>query len=306
MQGKRSHGTLVADVENHIVVGRQTVVQPLNLCRRSLLGMGYHQVFAIGMNREIETVEIGSCRIGHFQCSLIPTIDIAEVGAVSVGISPFQQIAGCCTRLGNHQGKHQHHLHSANTARQAEGEPAALSLLAFGVDLADGEESAHLPVFVDDALAIEQSETMTARIGAIEDMRQSCFVHSLARIGDGNLNVTILGSCHLAILGSSHLGLIHHLGANHHLSAAWCKLTGVIGDGIDHEERKGAVGLHHGICRAHLQVYAPHLETHLSFGHNVEERLQREALDAEADGALAHLNPIGEHAVVLVNLVGQL
>ena len=172
--------------------------------------------------------------------------------------------------------------------------------------MADGEERTHLPVFVDDALAIEQSETMTARIGAIEDMRQSCFVHSLARIGDGNLNVTILGSSHLAILGSCHLGLIHHLGANHHLSAAWCKLAGIIGDGIDHEERKGAVGLHHGICRAHLQVYTPHLETHLSFRHNVEERLQREALDAEADGTLAHLNPIGEHAVVLVNLVGQL
>ena len=100
--------------------------------------------------------------------------------------------------------------------------------------------------------------------------------------------------------------MIHHLGANHHLSAAWRKLAGIVGDGVDHEERQGAVGLHHGIGWLHFQVYASHLETHLSLAHNVEEWLQREALDAEADGALAHLNPIGEHAVVLVDLVGQL
>ena len=147
---------------------------------------------------------------------------------------------------------------------------------------------------------------MTARIGAVEDMRQSIFIHSLARIGDGNLNVTILGSCRMAILSSSPLGVIHHLGANHHLSAAWCKLAGIIGNGVDHEERQGAVGLHHSICRVHLQIYASHLETHLSFRHNVEEWLQREALDAETDGTLAHLNPISEYAVVLVDLVGQL
>ena len=289
MQRQSSYGTFVADIENHIVIGKQSLVQPLYLCRRSRLGMAHHQIFAIWMDGEIIAIEIGSCGICHIQGSLILSVDVAEVCTVGIGISPFQQIDGSCTRFGNHQCQYQHQLHPADSARQTEGECAAFPLLAFCMDIADGEERAHLLVFIDDALAIEQTEAMTARIGAVEDVGQGCFVHALACIGYGNLNK----------------GFIHHLGANLHLSTARCKLAGVIGNGVDHEESQGAVGLHHGIGRLHLQVHAAHLETHLAFGHNVEEWLQREAFDTEVDGSLAHLNPIGEHCIVLINLVGQ-
>ena len=49
-----------------------------------------------------------------------------------------------------------------------------------------------------------------------------------------------------------------------------------------------------------------HLKTHFSFGYNIEKWLERETLNAEIDSSLAHLYPIGENGIILVDFIGQL
>ena len=63
-----------------------------------------------------------------------------------------------------------------DTFRQTETEAAPLAQLAFCLDLAAGKERTDLLIFLYDALAVEQSEAVTACIGPVEDMRQLLLV----------------------------------------------------------------------------------------------------------------------------------
>ncbi len=65
--------------------------------------------------------------------------------------------------------------------------------------LAYGEEAAYLAIFLNDALAIEQTKSMTTRIGSVEDMASKSPRPSLAIISDGYLHIAFsILTCHLS------------------------------------------------------------------------------------------------------------
>ena len=49
-----------------------------------------------------------------------------------------------------------------------------------------------------------------------------------------------------------------------------------------------------------------HLKAHFSLGNNIEKWLERETLNAEIDSSLAHLYPIGENGIILIDFICQL
>ena len=71
---------------------------------------------------------------------------------------------------------------AGDTFRQTETETAPLAQLAFCLDLTAGKERTHLLIFLDNALAVEQSEAVAACIGSVKDMRQLLLVHTLSGI----------------------------------------------------------------------------------------------------------------------------
>ena len=213
----------------------------------SFLGMCHHQIFPIRIQCQIISVEITARRICHCQGPLVGAIDITEIGTVGIGCCFLQQLGRLLivsvpvssvlvssvyrdifpsTSQYNrwyittyqHQGKYQYHLHFPNTARQSESEPTTLSRLTLCLNITRREERADFLVFIDDALTVEQTESMSAGIGAVEDMFQCFFIHTLSRIF-----YRYFHKCLMA------------LGTNHHLTSCRCKLPGVVCDGINHE-----------------------------------------------------------------------
>ena len=150
------------------------------------------------------------------------------------------------------------------------------------------EDTAHLLIFLDDTLAVEESESMTARIGTVEDMSQLFLIHSLTGISDDDFYVFIMFLCR-----------------NSNLTSSRSKLACIVGDSIDHKERQGAVCLHLSCSWLHIEFYLLHLETHLALCHNIEKRLERERDDTEIQSSLSHLNPVGQDGVILVDLIRQ-
>ena len=131
---------------------------------------------------------------------------------------------------------------------------------------------------------------MSAGIGAVEDMSQLFLVHTLSVVRDENLHILIL---------------CFDLSLDDHLATVRSKLPGIVGYRIDHEECQGTVGFQDSIRRLHHEPDALHLETRLSLLHDVEELLQGEALDAEAQHSLLHLNPSCQAAVITFNNIYQ-
>ena len=131
---------------------------------------------------------------------------------------------------------------------------------------------------------------MSAGIGAVEDMSQLFLVHTLSVVRDGNLHILILSL---------------DLSLDDHLATGRSKLPGVVGYRIDHEERQGTVGFQNSIRRLHHEPDSLHLEARLSLLHNVEELLQGEALDAEVQHSLLHLNPACQGTVIIFNDIYQ-
>ena len=99
MERQGCHGTLVADIENHVVVGWQTVSEPLQFSYGSRLRILHHQEGSLRSDREIMAVEILSCRIGEGKRALVMTVDIAEIGAVGilVGSLQIERLLNGCT-----------------------------------------------------------------------------------------------------------------------------------------------------------------------------------------------------------------
>ena len=131
---------------------------------------------------------------------------------------------------------------------------------------------------------------MSAGIGAVEDMSQLFLVHTLSVVRNGNFHILILSL---------------DLSLDDHLATGRSKLPGVIGYRIDHEERQGTVGFQNSIRRLHHESDSLHLEARLSLLHNVEELLQGEALDAEVQHSLLHLNPACQGTVIIFNDIYQ-
>ena len=206
VQRQGSHGTLVSQVQDDVIIGWQSGAHPGEFCRHSHLRMSHHEILAVGILREIEGVEIMARRIGKGQGALVGAVDIAEVGAICkivgtleigiyvrlVMIVALADVVGLLSlaRLDRSRQQHEEHdedaqqlMGSAGDAfRQTETEAAPLAQLAFCLNLAAGKERTHLLIFLYDTLAVEQSEAVTARIGPVEDMRQLLLVHTLSGI----------------------------------------------------------------------------------------------------------------------------
>ena len=121
----------------------------------------------------------------------------------------------------------------------------------------------------------------------VEDMSQLLAIHADTRVGYRHLHVVwrLVGT-------DGHATLVG-------------KLACIVGQGVQHEERQYAVGLHDGLRRLHVEGDALHLETLAAAGENVEQRLQRETLDMQVELSLVQLNPMREHLVVAVYLVDE-
>ena len=160
------------------------------------------------------------------------------------------------------------------TLGQTEKETRTPALLALGSDAADREDLRDLAVLLDDTLAVQQAEAVTADTLVvnglrIEEMSQLFFSHSCPSICDRDLHI-VVSLC----------------GGHVDTSLLGCKLSGIIHQRVQHEQRQDTVGLHLGIGLFHLEGDAFHLQTLATFSHNIKQRLEREGLNLQVQLAL--------------------
>ena len=87
MQGKRSHRTLISNVENNAVIGRHTISKPFQFGSLREFWTAHHQIFTLRILAQIMLIEIVDGRISKCQGTLVCTIDIAKISTVGKGIS---------------------------------------------------------------------------------------------------------------------------------------------------------------------------------------------------------------------------
>ena len=94
MEGERGDGTLVANVEDDLIVDTDAVVKPLNLGRhgRGIVGIGSHEQRAVGMVLQIMAVECRATGVGKQQRALVLAVDVAEIGGVGIDVGT---VYGC-------------------------------------------------------------------------------------------------------------------------------------------------------------------------------------------------------------------
>ena len=155
--------------------------------------------------------------------------------------------------------------------------------------MADAEYLTYLAIFLDDALAVKESESVSALNLVVEQMFKLLVGHSLAGILYFNLNVVGFYP-RLHIYTSTVIG----------------KLTSIVGKSVQHKQSKQFVGLYNSVGRLYIKLNTFHLERLPALGQHIEQGLQLEALYMQAKLALLKLYPIGKHLVILVYLVEQL
>ena len=129
---------------------------------------------------------------------------------------------------------------------------------------------------------------LSYRLG-LEKVFELIIRHSLTRILDSNFHI-----------------VLPLRGRYTHAPPTLCELAGIVGECIQHEERQHLIGLDHSRRRRHLEVDTFHLERGAPLGEEIKKRLQGETLNFQTKLALTQLNPVGQHIVVVVNLIGQL
>ena len=87
----------------------------------------------------------------------------------------------------------------------------------------------------------------------VEDMCQLLSRHALACIGDREFYIVVALS-----------------GRDIHPSTIIRKLTGIVGQRVEHKQGKYAVGLDGRLCRMHTELYTLHVETGFATCHYVE------------------------------------
>ena len=233
-------------------------------------------------------LQVMAYAVGHLERMLVGTFQVAEISAVGIAEGFQIGVIGSHGTEGGRAGN-QEQNQFADAYGQAEEESAALPHLALGLEGADGEVLADFLVALDDAPTVQQSETVTALNLVGEKRGELLLGHSLTSIRDGEFHIIML-------LNGSNLNAPALLG----------KLPGIVGNGVEHEERENLVGLHHGIGIIDRQFDAFQLETHARALHDVEEFLDRETLYLQLEFALAELNPLGQRLVVVVDGIGNL
>ena len=284
VQGECGHCALVADVEDDAVVHRHALVEPFYF--RWDVGEGprpLHQLLSLGAQAEVEPVEIVSAGVGVGQRLGVGAVDVGEVSRVGVDAGQgavvvagqcrcLVDVSGgaCGCRRQGADGKEDAGDRAADAFRQAEEEAASPAFTALHADAAYGEDPADLAVLVDDAVAVHQPEAVRGAVRlvvdglVVEDVCLLCLGESAARVGDGNLHIAVALRC-----------------ADGDAAVCRGELPGIVGKGVDHEERQHPVGLDDGGAVSDTEVYAFHLESHASLLHDVEHLLHGEALDVE-------------------------
>ena len=100
MQGKRSHRTLISDVENNAVVGLHTVSKPFQFGSLREFWTAHHQILTLRILAQIMLVEIVDGRICKCQGTLVCTIDIAIISTIGKGISQSEFVGNLSGSLG--------------------------------------------------------------------------------------------------------------------------------------------------------------------------------------------------------------
>lgn len=134
---------------------------------------------------------------------------------------------------------------------------------AFCIDETMAEEGADLFIFLNDTLAVLQSEAMPSCVGAVEDMVQRFLVHSFAGIRDRDLEIGYVFSCFQR----------QRFRLNCHAAAPWSELPCVVCNGVHHEEGQCAVGFHHCIGLFDDELDTLEREAHGTVSDNVENLL---------------------------------
>ena len=122
----------------------------------------------------------------------------------------------------------------------------------------------------------------------IEEMVEGLLVHSFAGIANRYFHVCF-----------------SFAGADRHESITFCKLSGIICQRIKHEEGEHSVGLDYCGSWFHFKCHLFHIESCTTMGNNIEESLKWETLDMEIQTALTQLNPLCQHIIIFIDLIGQ-
>ena len=130
---------------------------------------------------------------------------------------------------------------------------------------------------------------MSALNLVVEQMFKLLVGHSLAGILYFNLNV-------VGFYPRLHI----------YTTAVIGKLTGIVGQSVQHKQSKHLVGLYNSVGRLYIKFNTFHLERLPALGQHIEQGLQLEALYMQAKLALLKLYPIGKYLVIFINLVEQL
>ena len=203
-----------------------------------------------------------------------------------------------------HQTARPHQQHKQQTQhalRQTEEEPGTTTQHAGGSDGAYGKDLRDFAILLDNTLAVDETKTVgrfsrttlqrstlvADRLG-VEETSQLAVGHPLPCVFDRHFH--IVG--HLTCLDSDS-------------TALRCIFTGIVSHRVEHEECQHSIGLHDGRGRFYIEGDALHLERRAPPGKELEEVLQREALDMQAELTLTQLNPVGEHIVVFIDLISQ-
>ena len=95
MEGKGRDGTLIADIEDNLVVRRQTIMIPMNLWRyQRHITLTEHQHPTVGMQLTVIFVEVVTATVGKHQRALVGAVDVGEIGAVGIDVRPLQRQVG--------------------------------------------------------------------------------------------------------------------------------------------------------------------------------------------------------------------
>ena len=333
LQGKESHGRLVADVQYHMIVRIEPRAPPLQL-RSDALALERHQGRRLPAPSDVVFVQTPKGRVGISQRLAVVAVDIAVIDGVGIVGGPKQKLvrlvhlpgaegvlprhgrqrvgsATCpighrtvCTRSKAHQAERaQPHQGLAHAHRQAEVETAPLAQAALHAKGADAEQDVGLAILLDDAPAIHQAKTASL---ALEEL---FLVGGVAqadgfRVADlrfhegsgvrGREAATVVLDRHLDVVGSAGSVYLH-------VSALRGVLAGIVHERVQHEEGQGAVGLHPCVGGHDLERLMAQVEHPPALAQQGEEVAEGKALHMEAQGALLHADPQGKDVVVVVD-----
>ena len=324
VHNKSRNRHFIAHIKHYSVVNGDTVVKPLQFrCHRSVVASKHKTAFVSRMCLCKVGVDALHTTVGKHQCLDISTVDVAEIGTVSIGSSlggkgrgkrlmsignpdtASSRIATSLHRLcksrpyNNKQGNNQ----TQDTLRQTEENAAATPLFALCTNHALIEQTAHLAILVDYSLTVHEPETVTLSRLFVRKFLVAFHIHYRLMLKQA---VQLHGRHSCPRVGNRHFDAIAQIGAaDSNPASIRSELTGVVGNGVYHEKCKRTIGLHHFTAWFDTQFDAFQTIFHTALSQRVEYLLKTETLNMQTHIALPHLNPTCEHCIAGCYLCSQ-